>query len=67
MVEPGTSTLATGIPRVNTPWNRNVPRITWLILQRLVEAPPQLVEKDCDSWHRGNDYNPYCKYAQKDC
>ena len=36
----GTSTLATGMPRVRTPWNRKVPISTWLILQREVEAPP---------------------------
>ena len=39
-VEPGTRTLATGMPRVRTPWNRKVPMSTWLILQRVVEAPP---------------------------
>ena len=40
MVEPGTSTFATGIPRVRTPWNRKVPISTWLIFHREVEAPP---------------------------
>ena len=40
IVEPGTSTLATGIPSVSTPWNRKVPITTWLILQREVDAPP---------------------------
>ena len=40
MVEPGTSTFATGMPSVRTPWNKNVPIRTWLILQRVVDAPP---------------------------
>jgi hypothetical protein len=40
IVEPGTNTFATGIPSVKTPWNRKVPMRTWLILHRLVDAPP---------------------------
>ena len=43
IVEPGISALATGMPSVSTPWNRNVPMMTLLIFARDVLAPPSRI------------------------
>lgn len=41
IVDCGTSTLATGMPSVSTPWNRNAPMITWLMRARYARAADQ--------------------------